>query len=294
MNTLKPRRQHEAPIVTQWVPDRSIDPGRHEDRYKGPRKKPWEYQCEAVIPCLDSVDALPLIVSLLRLQTVRPYIVIIDTGSTPENFAKVEELRNDDVEVHSLRFGAVRHPSDFPAIAMDLAFAMCRTEFMFTTHADVFPRSRTLIERFMAKCNQHHPAVGYRMTERKHPDWERVVSHTASVFHMPTMDEIGAGWNLRRLCRLKGIEHAPNSMFENYPDTELLLSEILWKNGYEGVFMGDEVNKVPTIDENIYHCRSLTCAKLYAPAYAAQCQQWLETAKDEAMRNVLKWSGEQL
>lgn len=228
-------------------------------------------------------------IGLLRRQTLRPYIVVIDTGSSPEAFAKIERLRADDVEIHSLRFGGMRHPSDFPAVAMDLAFSMCRTEFMFTTHADVFLRSRAVVEELSRQCGAACPAVGYQMSPRSHPDWQHMVSHTCSMFHMPTMDRIGAGWSLRRLCNMHGLPHRKECFGANWPDTELLVNYTLWRNGFRAKLIGEEGNHRRVVDERIDHCRTLTAGRLYSPAYASQCEQWLAEAMKEARERLSQW-----
>src|SRR5690606_25477504 len=118
---------------------------------------------------------------------------------------KIQKFRSEDVEVHSIRLNGCRHPSDYPAMAMDLAFSVCRTEYIFATHADVFLRRKDFIEYLLNLCNKENPAVGYELSPRSHEDWKGMISHTASMYHMPTMDEIGFGWSLRRLCNGFGI-----------------------------------------------------------------------------------------
>lgn len=269
-----------------WCPHPEQEPIK---RCHGSGVKPWDFACEVAIPVLDTPDTLPPVIELLRLQTARPYIVLIDTGSTEQNFAAVSRLRAEDVEIHSLRFGAVRHPSDFPAIAMDLAFAACRTEHLFCTHADVFLRSRTVIEELLGKCSKDNPAVGYRITPRAHGDWINMVSHTCTMLHMPTMDRIGAGWSLRRLCNNREVEHRMSVLGDNWPDTELLLNYVLWENGIQAELIGDEANHARTLDQRIDHCRSLTAGRLYSPDYAAKCHEWLADAMSAARERIRLW-----
>lgn len=255
-------------------------------------KKPWEYSCEAIIPVLDTPDTLRIVIELLRLQKDRPYIIVIDTGSSPECFAEIEMMRAADVEVHSLRFNGVRHPSDFPAIAMDLAMSMCRTEFMFCTHADVFLRNREVITELRGMCSLQQPVVGYQITPRAHEDWVEMVSHTCTMLHMPTMDKIGAGWSLRRLCNNREVQHIPNILGNNWPDTEILLNYILWENGMKAKLIGTEANHARTLDHRIDHCRTLTAGRLYSPTYAKECQAWVNEALSQAMERINLWRKE--
>lgn len=275
-----------APTATAWAPDRT----RAEAQWHGtPGRRPWDYACEVAIPVLDTPDTLPLVIELLRRQTARPFIVLIDTGSTPASHARIEALRAPDVEVHSLRLHAVRHPSDFVAIAMDLAMSLCRTEHLFCTHADCFLTSRTVLAELIARCTAKNPAVGYQLTERAHSDWSRMVSHTCTMLHMPVMDRIGAGWSLRRLCTLRDVPHHPNILGANWPDTEILLNYLLWDHGYQADLIGTERNHARNTDARIDHVRSVTAGRLYSPAYAAQAEQWLAGAMNDARTRLHTW-----
>lgn len=296
MISISPRLPAAHAIATPWVPDRTTPEREHERRYKGPHaKKPWDYDIEVWIPVLDVWEALPTIISVLRLQEgVKPYIVLVDTGSTPDNFACVEALRDPGCEVHSLRFGAVRHPSDFVAAALDLGMSQCRTDKIFMTHADVIIRRRDFLRELMDLCCAERPGVGYQMSPRKFEGWEKVLSHTATVLHMPTMDDIGAAYSLRRLCRKMRIEHKPNSWAEGHPDTEQLLSMVMAEHDIEPYLIGTEPNFEPTIDQNIYHARSITAAALYAPVYARKARTWLDAAIAEGQQNITRWMGEDL
>ncbi len=254
------------------------------------RKKPWEYGVTAVIPVLDTPETLQVALELLRLQSLRPFIVIIDTGSTAEKLQEIEQLRAADVEIHSLRLNGVRHPSDFPAMAMDLAFSICRTPYLFATHADCFLCKQTLLADMARLCTEDVPVVGYELSPRQHPDWKGMFGHTCTMFHMRTMDRIGAGWSMRRLATLYGLEnHEPRPDKPNWPDTELLLNYIVRDHGIEPKIIGHEENFIRNKDENIDHCRSLTGALLYNPAHYEKALAWAEQAMTEAQERIEAW-----
>jgi hypothetical protein len=256
-------------------------------------KKPWDYQVTACIPSLNTSETLPICIELLRLQTVRPYIIIIDTGSVDEHLAATEKLRATDVEVQLMRLNGVRHPSDYPAMAMDIAFAVCRTEYLFATHADVFLRKRTLVEEFIGLCKTKSPAVGYELSPRAHEDWKGMLSHTASMYHMPTMDRIGFGWSLRRLCNQHGIvDYKPDPMKPNWPDTEILGNYILKEHKIVPYLVGKEYNQQRTLDDNIDHFRSYTAGKMYSPPYWRVVLPWYESALSDAKDRIEKWRKE--
>lgn len=252
-------------------------------------KKPWQYKITAMIPVLDTSNMLEICINLLRLQTVRPFIIVIDTGSCDEEFDKIKKLRNEDVEVHSIQLNGVLHPSDFPAMAMDLAFSLCRTEYAFATHADCFLRKRTFLEELLI-LSEKSPVVGYEMSPRAHDDWRGMVSHTATLYHMQTMDRIGFGWSMRRLANIYGVsDYRPNPMRPNWPDTEILGNYILRKYKIQPHLIGHEKNFARHVDENIDHIRSYTSGKLYSPEYMATAEEWLHDAVKEAKDRIELW-----
>lgn len=253
-------------------------------------KKPWDYKVTACIPVLDTPEELELVVKLLELQHERPFVQIIDTGSSPENWERIEALRSESVEVHQLRFAGVLHPSDFPAIAMDFAFGSARTEYLFATHADCFLRSQNVVGELLGLCNESCPIVGYEITPRSHQDWRGMVSHTCSIYHMPTMDKLGVGWSLRRLCRLFGIHDTrPDPLRPNWPDTELLPNYIVRNAGFTPKVIGTEENFCRTVDHRIDHCRTLTAGKLYSPEYFVKANEWAEDACKQARERIALW-----
>ena len=255
--------------------------------------KPWEYKVTAAIPVLDTFEQVEICLELLRMQTTRPFIVIIDTGSTQDELEKIISLRAEDVEVHSLRMNGVMHPSDFPAIAMDLAFSMCRTSLLYATHADVFVRRRDFLESMVGMCDQSSPVVGYEISPRAHEDWKGMVSHTATMYHMETMDKIGFGWSLGRLCNQFGISnHKPDPRRPGWPDTELLGNYIMRQNDISPRLIGSEQNFERTLDLNIDHFRSFTSGKLYSRSYYRVVSEWYEDAKKAALERIDEWKGE--
>lgn len=258
--------------------------------------KPWEYKITAVIPVIDTYDCLEICVKLLRLQTVKPYILIIDTGSTKENLEKIQNLVGEDLEVHSLRLNGVEHPSDFVSMAMDLGQTLCRTEYLFATHADVFIRKRNFLSYLIDMCGDHLedsqkiPVIGYEISPRQHSDWEGMISHTASIYHLKTLDKIGFGWSMRRLASLYNLpDYKPHPMRPNWPDTEILGNVILRQYEIPTKIIGKEHNFQRNKDENIDHCRSITAGYLYSPEYYSTALTWYQEAKNEALERISFW-----
>jgi glycosyltransferase involved in cell wall biosynthesis len=258
--------------------------------WEGLGKKPWEYKVTAVIPHINTPETLSICVELLRLQTISPFIIIIDTGSVQSYYAEVEKLRSHDVEVHRIYLNGVRHPSDYPAMAMDMAFSLCRTDYLFATHADCFLRKQSLLEEMIKLCKEKSLVVGYELSPRAHEDWKGMLSHTASMYHMSIMDKIGFGWSLRRLCNRYGIvDYKPNPNKPNWPDTEILGNYILRDNNIKPYLIGHEDNQSRTLDENIDHFRSYAAAKMYSPDYFPKVSKWYDEAKKEALERIEKW-----
>lgn len=260
--------------------------------------KPWDYKVTVAIPVMDASEAVDAIVQCYRAQTEKPFIVLVDTGSTPEELASLQALAGEDVEVHSLRLNGVRHPSDFPAMAMDLAFAVCRTEYLLATHADCFPMSKTCVADTLAQCSKDCPVVGYEITERPHSDWRGMVGHTFTMFHMPTMDDIGANWSMRRLVKTvphpdgKQSEHSINpATSPNWPDTELLINYQCRAAGIVPKIIGTEKNASRTSDGTIDHCRSWASATLYSSgsSYAEKATGWLADGIEKARQRAKEW-----
>lgn len=253
-------------------------------------KKPWDYKITAAIPCLDTAETVEICIELLRLQTERPFILLIDTGSWGDQIEQMKKMQADDCEVHFIRLNGVQHPSDFPAMAMDIAFALCRTEYMFATHADCFLRKRTFLADLIKLSEEKSPVVGYEMSPRAHSDWHGMVSHTATMYHMPVMDKIGFGWSLRRLCNMYNIrDYKPTPLRPNWPDTEILGNYILRYHKIKPYLIGHEENFSRQVDENIDHLRSYTSGKLYSPPYFEKAVNWFEKAKEEALERIRDW-----
>ena len=242
-------------------------------------RKPWEYPCTAAIVHRDTPEMLEGVVSLLRAQTVRPYIVVVDTGSLEDSQPTLEALdAADDCEVHYLRSKSWRGSSCPVAAAMDLAFAVCSTEVLFGTHTDVFPTRPDLVEHVVSQCDARTPMVGWQMSPRKDwPDdsWQFTPSHTASAYHMPTMRRIGASWNLLRAFDELGQPHGQTR--GGYPDTETALGLTLARHGFTRRFytepddggrhwlcLGPEPNE-PYATEFFHHIRTAGSTVVYYP-----------------------------
>jgi hypothetical protein len=256
-------------------------------------KKPWDYEITAVIPVIDTVESLSICVEIIRLQTLRPYIIVIDTGSEPENLEKIMSMHAEDLEVNCIRLNGTQHPSDSVCMAMDLAQSLCRTEYMFATHSDVFIRRRDFLEHLLSMCGEEEgkwPVVGYEMSPRAHDDWRGMISHTASMYHIKTLDKIGFGWSMRRLASMYGLKsHEPSPDRPNWPDTEILGNIILRQNGIRTKTIGSELNFQRNKDENIDHCRSMSLGMLYSKSYQNKAEPWIKQAMEEANERISLW-----
>jgi glycosyltransferase involved in cell wall biosynthesis len=250
-------------------------------------KKPSQYRVTAAIPVIDTVQPLPLVIATLRLQTERPYIVLIDTGSHARR-DQIEALRDEDVEIHWIRSHGWRHPSEPVTAALDLVLSFCQTPYLFCTHSDCFLKRRELLEELVGLCREHK-AVGYQLSPRRHSDWEWMLGHTCSMFEIATLDRLNAAWSVRRLCNNREVELTPEVCGPNWPDTELNLNYQLHEAGIQPKFIGSEQNFERTNDENIDHCRSLPSAALYASTHHQKASQWMLDAIRQAERRIELW-----
>lgn len=277
----------------------NLAPTRNVDANTAPwrgscSKKPWDYLVTAVVPVIDTVEMLEICVSLLRMQTERPYIIVVDTGSTEDNFKRIDSLRSEDLEVHSIKLNGVLHPSDPVCMAMDLAQSLCRTEYMFATHSDCFLMRRDFLKDLVSGCGGDgegkFPVIGYEMSPRHHDDWRGMVSHTATIYHMRTMDKIGFGWSMRRLASMYDLKsHEPHPERPNWPDTEILGNLILRQNEIPVKLIGGEENFQRNRDQNIDHCRSASLGLLYSPDYRKASAEWVASAMDDARQRIINW-----
>jgi len=80
----------------------------HEGRIQ---PKPWDYRVTAAIPHLNTIEPLKMCVRLLLAQTERPYILIVDTGSSSEALKELEAMRSET----SRSISFPRTPTAIPA-----------------------------------------------------------------------------------------------------------------------------------------------------------------------------------
>jgi len=220
--------------------------------------RPWDYQVCAAIPVFGSPEAVKVCIDTLRCQTERPCIVLVDTGSNSDDFAEIEAMRADDCEVHAIRTRATIHPHDNVASAMDLAFSLCRSPFLFATHADCFLKRRELLAEMVELCKSKSPIVGYGMSPRNFPAHRWMVSHVCTMFDMKVMDRINAGWCQRRLVVQEGDGktrvHEP--IRGGWPDTDLFWNYQAKAAGITPYRIGREPRADTSFeDHNIEHSR---------------------------------------
>jgi CubicO group peptidase (beta-lactamase class C family) len=269
-------------------------------------QKPWEWPLTAAIVHRDTPHMLAAVVDLLRAQTVRPYLLIVDTGSDTDAQRLLESLHaEDDAEVHYLRGKGWRGSSHVVAAAMDLAFAACQTDYLFATHTDCFPTRPDLISTLLAHCDERTPVVGWQMSRREGwPDaaWKETPSHTATMYHMPTMRSLPASWSMLGAQEAVALERLQTT--GGYPDTESRLGQILERHGItrrnvtepddggrHWLCMGGEPNEPYTTDW-FAHVRTSGSAFLYFPneLIGAVRSAQVQVQIDDVPRRLAAWS----
>lgn len=109
--------------------------------------KPWSrYSVTTIIPVLEWTPLLDTVIEALRLQSTPPLIVLVDTGSI-ETTDKLSSLRSIDLEVLSIRSQGWKHPSWPVAAALDTAWSIVSTEFVFLTHNDCVLKTQQHLQR---------------------------------------------------------------------------------------------------------------------------------------------------
>jgi hypothetical protein len=254
-------------------------------------RKPDEYAVTAIIPTLDPGDEVRLVVELLRRQTLRPYILLIDTGSGPEATKRLEALAAPDVEVHSLRFNAVKHPSEPVSIALDFGAARCQTRLSFYTHTDCFLMSQDVIENMAAELSEESPVTGYQLTPRAHADWAEHYGHTCLLADQDLLHRYGISWNMRRCALYHGLlDYGVTPDRPNWPDTEIPFNAQLKYYGFVPKFLGGEDNYLRNIrPPHFDHVRSISSANLYSPDHKAKSAGWLVSAMADAEARLRAW-----
>lgn len=214
----------------------------------------------------------------------------MDTGSEWSGKEwDLEALRGSDLEVHYVRAHGYLHSSAPVTTAMDLAFALCRTKYLFATHSDVFPRRRDFLAWMLGQTDEKVPVAGWEMSPRKNTDlWRGTVSHTATMFHMPTMRKIGATWSLERWYERNGFPPLPTT---GWPDTESTLRDCLVAASITPKLLGPEPNFERHKTEWFDHARSVVGSNLYASEeQRAKTQSYAREALSEAKTRLQEWA----
>jgi hypothetical protein len=230
-----------------------------------------------------------------QLQDEEPFVLVVDTGSqSAQSFWLLDQLAQDrSIEVARLGIlSEVEHRSDRVAIAMDYAFSRCPTEYLLASHVDVFPKHRNLVSKLSAMCNAGSPVVGWEMSPRG-PGTEGVRTgtlsngipgHACAIFHMPTMDRIGAGWSMRRAHHAFELPRAYTNV-HGWPDTEVCLGRILDTHRIRPVFLGRETNMETQETEDWVHARSST----YELLVRGEPLKRQSSAFAQARRRIVEW-----
>ena len=252
-------------------------------------KKPREYRITAAMPHINTIEPLKVAVEVLRAQSERPYIVVIDTGSPPDVCAELEAMRADDLEIHFIRAHGYRHSSEPVTVALDLAQSLCQTDYLLHTHTDVFLRRQDAIETLLRITNETTPVVGYRMSSREWatPDWEWMVGHTMLMLHMPTIHRHGLTWSMGRMHSQFGVPY--ENPHGGWPDTETGFNNALRVAGIKPVFLGFDRNYERLTDDWMDHARSYPGTKLCNNPLFEKASQWMEDATTEARTRIKRW-----
>ena len=256
--------------------------------------RPWQYDVTVCLPHLDTLPQLRLALDLWRCQTLRPYFLVLDTGSPRELLDELEAVRAPDCEVHYIRAHGYLHSSAPVTAALDLAHSLCRTEYLFHTHTDVFARRRDFLAWLRDQCRAEAPVVGWQMSSREmaaspfRGEWRECVSHTATMIHMPTAHRAGLTWAMEAYYAWRPEERGPSV---GWPDTESPFLLALRRAGIVPVLLGEERNFTLTRNTWFEHARSYPGLKAHAQndALWAKIQQYTTRAEEDARARLAVW-----
>jgi hypothetical protein len=220
-----------------------------------------------VMPHKDTPEWLRLSAKMWLAQKEDPLLLVVDTGSTKAGWREsVEEIgRHPRAEVACLGpKWKTPHIWDMISIAHDYGLARCQTEFIMTTHTDVFPKHRGVVQHMRGLCGVDSPVVGREMSRRgrnlSEPPgpWvsDGFVGMACTIFHVATLDRIGAGWSICRAHHAFGTSR--NQDRPGWPDNETPMGHLLKRAGVPIRFLGRETNFENQETEHWLHARSMT------------------------------------
>jgi len=261
--------------------------GRAKLPHRGLQRMPWEspfvkqprdYAVTALIPHCGTPKLLKLCLGFLMRQTIPVYVVIVDTGTSEAELPNVLALRSERVEVHQVNCHGTDHAVAAVSYAMDLGMAVCRTEHLWCVHSDCFVTRRSMLAELLALADGgKNPCIGYRTMPREKVEGGRMkdepsiansslyshplshfVSHTCTLLHVPTLDELDVTWSMRRLKR-----QAAKSGRGVLVDTEMAINYRLHDRGVRPIILGPEMLDEIEIDANRVHLRAATARGMY-------------------------------
>lgn len=252
------------------------------------------------IPHRSTLPLLEAVLPLWRYQSVRTWILVVDTGSTPKEIEQLEALGQQRLFDSLLVIDAPVDPTHYSgriAEACELAQGTgygLGAEFLMHTHTDVFPMRQDLLECWSRICREEEPVVGYRMSPRDHApgtlrDWWRdMVGHTLTMCHLPTLKKHEMVWSRAFAEQRFGAKTLEKGAW----DTEVTFNLCLHAAGIRPLFMGFDKNFEKLSDGNHVHCRSYPSQALFFPEtdYAKKSAQWVEDEIQASHARAWEWS----
>ncbi len=121
-------------------------------------------------------------------------------------------------------------------------------------------------------------------------DWKGIPSHTASLYHMPTIHDHNLHWSMPHAFRLLGIDPKQGkNQVNNWPDTETIFGLLMKRAEIKPLLIGHETNFERFVDTNVDHVRSYPGAKLYSPIYRDKMKPEVDKAIADAQARIAAW-----
>jgi hypothetical protein len=230
-----------------------------------------------VLPTAGRSPTLPSAMATHRQQTANTETILIETSSNPDcaNELAIVHRHTHHVRTIALPPKQKAHPCRVITEALDIAIAIADTEWAFLTHDDVWIEDPELIEKLIGLAKHHGvPIVGYEMSPRSHitEEWRDMVSHTATLLHVPTVQGLGLRWSL-----VEAHHETPwNQEQPGWPDTETNFGREVKRLKIPQYFIGHETNERHYRDQYITHRRSLTSHLVHPGLGKIDDAKWIE------------------
>lgn len=244
------------------------------------------------LPHRDTPELVRAVLPLWLNQSHPTLIDVVDTGSTPDNFALLSRIcapLAPRVRLHRIALRTWSHFSEPVAIACELSQLYAETPRVLWSHVDVFPRSQDLVAYWSTLCNRTCPVVGYEISPRDHvpgwisQNWRGMVGHSLTMGYLPSIRACSWSYSVAR----DEIGMSDEDL-ESW-DTEVTFNLCLKQAGIVPEIVGHDVNLEYLVDEWHAHARSYPGAVISNSPHAKIAEGWARAEIAIARQHAAEW-----